>query len=117
MSKGRTKPGFPHFPATTYDPDEHLDPTLYTRRPVTSARMDPVIAAQGGGGIVVSLQECITRYGQVRALLSDAYLALSADPCRLREWSLVMAMTGTTMKRRGTGKAGPFDRVAESSPP
>lgn len=85
----------PHFPATTYDPDEHLDPTFYTRRPVTSAQMDPIIAAQGGGGIVVSLQECITRYGEVRALLSDTDVALPADPRRLREWSLVMAVTGT----------------------
>ncbi|GAA3150125.1 hypothetical protein GCM10010521_42070 [Streptomyces rameus] len=85
----------PHFPATTYDPDEHLDPTFYTRRPVTSAQMDPIIATQGGGGIVVSLQECISRYGEVRALLSDADVALPADPRRLREWSLVMAVTGT----------------------
>lgn len=85
----------PHFPVTTYDPGEQLDPTFYTRRPVTSAQMDSIIAAQGGGGIVVSLHECLTRYGEVRALLSDADVTLPADPRRLREWSLVMAVTGT----------------------
>ncbi|MBZ4018384.1 DUF6002 family protein [Streptomyces purpurogeneiscleroticus] len=83
----------PHFPATTFDPDEQLDPTFYTRRPQTSARMDPVIARNGGGGIVVSLHECLKRYGEVRRLLASA-VELPSDPRRLREWSLVMAVTG-----------------------
>ncbi|MFG2125512.1 DUF6002 family protein [Streptomyces sp. NPDC048710] len=85
----------PHFPTTTFHPEEQLDPTFYTRRPVTSARMDPLIAAHGGGGVVVSLHECLSRYAEVRALLAAAGLALPADPRRLREWSLVMAVTGT----------------------
>lgn len=85
----------PHFPATTFHPEEQLDPTFYTRRPVTSARMDPLIAAHGGGGVVVSLHECLSRYAEVRALLSAAGPELPADPRRLREWSLVMALTGT----------------------
>jgi hypothetical protein len=85
----------PCFPATTYDPDEHLDATFYTRRPATSAQMDSIITAQGGGGIVVSLHECLARYGEVRLLLSDADVRLPADPRKLREWSLVMAVTGT----------------------
>ncbi|GGX43468.1 DUF6002 family protein [Streptomyces noursei] len=85
----------PHFPATTFDPQEQLDPTFYTRRPVTSAQMDPLIAAQGGGGIVVSLHECLSRYAQVRGVLAAAEVELPADPRRLREWSLVMAVTGT----------------------
>ncbi|WP_255917934.1 DUF6002 family protein [Streptomyces humicola] len=85
----------PHFPATTFDPEEQLDPTFYTRRPVTSAQMDSIIAAQGGGGVVVSLHECLSRYAEVRALLADADVTLPVDPRRLREWSLVMAVTGT----------------------
>ncbi|WP_405411916.1 DUF6002 family protein [Streptomyces decoyicus] len=85
----------PHFPATTFDPEEQLDPTFYTRRPVTSAQMDPLIAEQGGGGLVVSLHECLSRYAEVRSLLAAADVSLPADPRRLREWSLVMAVTGT----------------------
>ncbi|MEU6118629.1 DUF6002 family protein [Streptomyces sp. NPDC047117] len=85
----------PHFPASTFDPDEQLDATFYTRRPVTSARMDPLIAAHGGGGVVVSLHECLNRYAQIRRMLADTGAALPADPRRLREWSLVMALTGT----------------------
>ncbi|MGW0209774.1 DUF6002 family protein [Streptomyces sp. NPDC003233] len=85
----------PHFPATTFHPEEQLDPTFYTRRPVTSARMDPLITAHGGGGVVVSLHECLSRYAEVRALLAAAGPELPADPRRLREWSLVMAVTGT----------------------
>lgn len=85
----------PHFPSTTFAPEEQLDPTFYTRRPATSAQMDPLIAAQGGGGLVVSLHECLSRYAEVRGLLAAADVALPADPRRLREWSLVMAATGT----------------------
>ncbi|MFB7506568.1 DUF6002 family protein [Streptomyces broussonetiae] len=85
----------PHFPATTFDPEEQLDPTFYTRRPVTSAQMDPLITTQGGGGLVVSLHECLSRYAEVRGLLAAADVSLPADPRRLREWSLVMAVTGT----------------------
>lgn len=84
----------PHFPASTFDPHEQLDPTFYTRSPQTSARMDPIIARQGGGGVVVSLHECLKRYGETRQLLASA-VELPTDPRRLREWSLVMAVTGT----------------------
>jgi hypothetical protein len=84
----------PRFPTTTFDPDEVLDPTFYTHNPPTSARMNQLIREGGGDGIVVSLAECVERYGQVRSLLGDAGLTLPADPRQLREWSLVMAMTG-----------------------
>ena len=83
----------PHFPSATFDPAERLDPTFYTRQPPTSAEMNDLIRRDGGGGIVVSLHECLSRYAQVRALLAPA-LSLPADPRRLREWSLVMAATG-----------------------
>ncbi|MFE2169870.1 DUF6002 family protein [Streptomyces sp. NPDC059447] len=84
----------PRFPAVTFDPYETLDPTFYTRNPPTSARMNEIIHTQGGGGIVVSLAECLQRYGQVRSLLSEAGVRLPANPTALREWSLTMAVVG-----------------------
>lgn len=84
----------PRFPATTFDPDEVLDPTFYTRRPVTSPDMNAIIHARGGGGIVVSLHEVMQRYPVLRGLLAPAGVHLPADPRDLREWSLAMAFTG-----------------------
>ncbi|HEX5114129.1 MAG TPA: DUF6002 family protein [Pseudonocardiaceae bacterium] len=84
----------PYFPGKTSDPEENLDPTFYTREPPTSAVMNSIIRTQGGGGIVVSLHECLDRYPAVRAMLSAANIRLPKDPHRIREWSLVMAMTG-----------------------
>jgi hypothetical protein len=84
----------PRFPATTFDVAECLDTTFYTRAPATSPAMNQIIRAQGGGGIVVSLHECFQRYAEVRELLAGAAVELPRDPRRLREWSLVMAMTG-----------------------
>jgi Family of unknown function (DUF6002) len=84
----------PAFPATTYDPAEWLDPTFYTHRPPTSPEMNELIRTRGGGGVVVSLHECLNRYARIRALLEPAGITLPADPRRLREWSLVMAFTG-----------------------
>ncbi|GAA1997101.1 DUF6002 family protein [Catenulispora subtropica] len=84
----------PRFPATTFAVDEDLEPTFYTRSPATSPEMNEIINRQGGGGIVVSLHECLSRYPEVRGLLLNAGVELPADPRALREWSLVMAMTG-----------------------
>ncbi|MEV8509796.1 DUF6002 family protein [Actinoplanes sp. NPDC051475] len=81
------------FPSTTFHPDEELDSTFYTRQPVTAAQMSAIIADQGGGGIVVSLHECLQRYAEVRSMLAGE-VNVPADPRELREWSLVMAMTG-----------------------
>ncbi|WP_240678349.1 DUF6002 family protein [Streptomyces griseoviridis] len=89
-----TQDADPHFPAVTFDPAEELDPTFYTRNPPTSARMNELIRRDGGGGIVVSLAECLQRYAQVRALLAEAGARLPANPMALREWSLVMAVVG-----------------------
>jgi len=83
------------YPITTFDPDEVLDGTFYTQNPSTSATMNGIIGERGGGGIVVSLHECLERYGQARALLAGARASLPADPRDLREWSLAMAVTGT----------------------
>lgn len=84
----------PRFPAETFDPEEVLDTTFYTRQPATSHQMNAVIRAQGGGGIVVSLAECLQRYGEIRALLSEAGLNIPANPTAVLEWSLIMATTG-----------------------
>jgi hypothetical protein len=84
----------PRYPAVTFDPQETLDPTFYTRNPPTSPRMNEFIHTHGGGGIVVSLAECLNRYGQVRSMLREADVQLPANPTALREWSLTMAMTG-----------------------
>jgi hypothetical protein len=84
-----------HFPEITFDPKEELDPTFYTRNPPTSTRMNELIHAQGGGGLVVSLAECLKRYGQARSLLCEAGIAIPANPMALREWSSIMAVVGT----------------------
>ncbi|MER5539946.1 DUF6002 family protein [Streptomyces mirabilis] len=84
-----------HFPSVTFDPKEVLDSTFYTRNPPTSSRMNSLIQNQGGGGIVVSLAECMERYGQVRLFLGEAGIQLPANPTAVREWSLIMAVTGT----------------------
>lgn len=82
------------YPATTFDPTENLESTFYTRNPATSAAMNQIIADLGGGGIVVSLHECLSRYGLIRTMLADVDIRLPADPRALREWSLVMVLTG-----------------------
>ena len=80
----------PHFPSACADPHEVLDPTFYTRRPVTSPAMNDLIAKHGGDGIVVSRQECVERYPTLREWVPSA----PAEPGLLREWSLSMAVTG-----------------------
>lgn len=84
----------PHFPQSTWDPGENLEPTFYTQAPPTAPQMTSLIARHGGTGIVVSLQECLQRYGEVRHLLGQAGCQVPADPRRLDEWSLVMGVTG-----------------------
>lgn len=84
----------PRFPATTFDPAEVLDPTFYTHKPATSPAMDEIISLYGGDGIVVSLHECLQRYAEVLDLTGTAARPLPADPRTLREWSVVMALTG-----------------------
>jgi hypothetical protein len=86
--------GDPRFPAVTYDPGEVLDPTFYTHEPPTAPSMTALIQRHGGDGIVVSLAECLQRYPQLRALPAGGPRPLPPDPRQLREWSLVMALTG-----------------------
>ncbi|MEV5752370.1 DUF6002 family protein [Actinoallomurus sp. NPDC052308] len=84
----------PRFPLTTFALDEILDSTFYTRQPATSAEMNALIRSQGGGGIVVSRHECLQRYSALREMLQPAGCILPTVPDDLREWSLVMALTG-----------------------
>jgi hypothetical protein len=84
----------PHFPAVTDDPEEVLDPTFYTHQPVTSPAMNDLIGRFGGDGIVVSRRECRERYPTLREWFADSARPLPADPAELREWSIVMALTG-----------------------
>jgi hypothetical protein len=87
----------PTFPAVADTPDEQLDATFYTRRPATTEAVSELLARGGGGGIVVSGAECLARYQEIGALLQPAGVALPADPGDLREWALVMAMTGVLL--------------------
>jgi len=90
---GWTQSGDPRFPAVTDDPDEVLDPTFYTHRPVTSPRMNALVGTFGGDGVVVSRRECVERYPLAARWLAGSP-ALPDDPAELREWSLLMALTG-----------------------
>lgn len=89
-----TQASDPAFPYVTDDPDEELDSTFYTRRPATSKTINEIIFRYGGGGIIVSRCECEARYPVIREWLAGAGIALPADSGKLREWSLVMALTG-----------------------
>jgi Family of unknown function (DUF6002) len=85
----------PYFPYATLDVSERLEPTFYTRSPPTLDDIKSLMATAGGTGMVVSLHECLARYGEVRALLERAGMGrLPADPRQLREWALVMAAVG-----------------------
>jgi hypothetical protein len=84
----------PHFPSVTASVTENLDPTFYTRNPITSPEMNALIGKQGGDGIVVSRYECLQRYPALREMLAPTGYVLPAEPADLREWSLVMALTG-----------------------
>lgn len=97
----------PEFPGETDDPHEVIDPTFYTKSPTTREQINDIVGRHGGGGVVVSRRECLDRYGQVRDLAARAGLTISADPARIREWSLVKALTGVLVAReRGLLDAG-----------
>ncbi|WP_109509637.1 DUF6002 family protein [Nocardioides speluncae] len=85
----------PNFPAVADALDEAIEPTFYTHRPTTSPAMDAIIGQHGGSGVVVSRRECLERYDVVSDLVAATGRGLPADPAELREWSLLMALTGT----------------------
>ena len=73
---------------------EMLDTTFYTLKPPTSPIFSPIINKFGGGGIVVSLHECLERYPLVRRMLQQVDINISPDPRQVTEWSIIMALTG-----------------------
>jgi hypothetical protein len=83
-----------HFPEKTLTPYENLDATFYSSTPSTSPYVSGMIEQFGGGGIVVSLHECLERFPLVRSLLSRANLNIVADPRRITEWASLIALTG-----------------------
>lgn len=89
-----TQSALPYFPYYTYDKNELLDSTFYTHKPSTSVTMNDLIMKYGGGGIIVSLAECINRYPILVKLLRDININIPKDIRKIREWSLVMAYTG-----------------------
>lgn len=84
----------PHFPARTLALDEVIDSTFYSQNPITADRVKAAMNRHGGTGIVVSLQECLDRYGLLRSMLPAGAPQLPQDPRDLREWALAMVMTG-----------------------
>jgi hypothetical protein len=82
------------FPKTTFAVDEVIDSTFYSHQPATTPLIERIQHQQGGGGIVVSLQECLQRYSSLRRMLPEGAPSLPADPRDLREWALVMVLTG-----------------------
>lgn len=89
-----TQQASPHFPQRTWAAAESLEHTFYTHKPATATEMSALIGQNGGSGIVVSLLECFERYAECRQLLEKSDIKLPADPRKLTEWSLVMALTG-----------------------
>jgi len=71
-----------------------LDRTFYTHRPATAPEMTRIIRTHGGDGIVVSARECRDRYPQLRDRLAAVGFRALDDLGELREWSLLMALTG-----------------------
>lgn len=85
----------PHFPRLTDAIDEVIDRTFYTHRPATAARMTELIDRHGGSGVVVSRRECEDHYQLIRTLMGSTGRDFPSNSTHLREWSLVMALTGT----------------------
>jgi hypothetical protein len=83
-----------HFPEKTLSQGEMLDTTFYTLKPPTSHFFTPLINKFGGGGIVVSLYECLERYPIVRKMLHQVDINITPDPRQVTEWSIIMALTG-----------------------
>jgi hypothetical protein len=84
----------PVFPSVTEDVGEQIDATFYTSKPPTSSQINEIVADHGGGGVIVSRAECLSYYHTIRDLLEPLSVRLPADSSEVREWSLIMAITG-----------------------
>lgn len=83
-----------HFAEKTFDLAEDLDSTFYTTSPPTAGKISEMIKQFGGGGIVVSLYECLEKYSIIRSLLSRVNIHIVADPRKVTEWATIMALVG-----------------------
>ncbi|GAA2117362.1 DUF6002 family protein [Actinomadura alba] len=85
----------PYFPFRVDSLEQRIDSTFYTRQPATAKAMTDIIRDQGGFGIVVSREECLERYAEIDCILvRSGHPGLGSDPAQLREWSLLMGLTG-----------------------
>jgi hypothetical protein len=100
----------PHFPFFAGDAEEQIDPTFDTRAPATAPAMSSLLRARGRGGVVVSKRDCETRLPQTRRLCAQFGIHLPSDIGELREWSLVMTMTGVQVARE-RGIVEPTDEI------
>lgn len=83
------------LPPASHRVHAHSESTeLGPRRPAIQSTIRDLIGRHGGGGILVSRYEFLQRYAGVRQLVRSTEIDLPSDPRQLREWSLVMAMTG-----------------------
>lgn len=89
----------PSFPAVTDDVAEVIDPTFYTTAPPTSAQVNLIVKEHGGGGLVISRQECLHRLAPIRDLAANAGIEVTADPAQVREWSLIKGLAGVLVAR------------------
>lgn len=90
----------PHWPNEVDDPDENMETTFYTQRPVTSAAMTSLIRESFGSGVVVSRRECLEEYAKARIALANADIDLPENAEDLREWATVMCWTGMSKARQ-----------------
>lgn len=86
--------GRARYPLGLQDPDEVIDPTFYSSRPATAGTLVALTTRHGGDGIVVSKAECAAFYDRHRELLSNFLYDVPEKVDDLREWSLVMTLTG-----------------------
>ncbi|ADU68027.1 DUF6002 family protein [Pantoea sp. At-9b] len=83
-----------NYPFRTSSIKEILEQTFYSHKPATVHEMTDIINTYGGNGVVVSLLECLERYALIREMLCNAGVSLVADAKNVKEWSLIMALTG-----------------------
>jgi hypothetical protein len=85
----------PYFPPAVESLHEIVEPTFYTRRPPTVERFAGLLPGARGRGMVVSRQECLSRYADVmERLAAHSDVRPVANPDDVREWAMIMAFTG-----------------------
>ncbi|OXM58503.1 hypothetical protein CFP71_02895 [Amycolatopsis thailandensis] len=85
----------PYFPPTVEDLHECVEPTFYTRRPPTVDQIADWLPGAKGRGMVVSREECRSRYPEVAERLAvHTQVRPAASAAEVREWSTIMAVTG-----------------------